>query len=139
VFFVIRRIVFVFSAIYLRNFLFFQLATQFVSLWFSINYVFEYQPFDNKLTTILELMNEFTSGILMYHVIVFNPAWVSEDEPREFVGISFIVIVCMNISVHVFFLCKTSYTEASKKIKDWVYKCKRKKEEQAKKSINSPK
>ena len=86
-------------------------------------------------------MNEFTSGILLYHVMVFNPAWVADNEPREFVGTSFIVIVCMNISVHVFFLCRTVYREASKKIKEWVVKCKRRKEEQAglKESANSPK
>ena len=107
VFFLMRRIIFVISAVYLKRFFLFQLAAQFLSLWFSINYLLLYKPFESKLTMSLELMNELTSGILMYHLIVFNPDWVSDNEPREFVGTSFIVIVCLNIAVHVFFLCKT--------------------------------
>ena len=113
----------------------FQLATQFLSLWFSINYLLEYTPFDDALTMNLELMNEFTSGILMYHVLVFNPAWVADDEPREFAGNSFIVIVCLNVSVHFYFLCKTVYIEATQKIKEWIFKCKEKKSAKLKKSF----
>jgi hypothetical protein len=80
----------------------------------------ECKPFDDALTMNLELMNEFTAGILMYHVMIFNPAWVTDDEPREFVGNSFIVIVCLNVSVHVYFLCRTVYTEGTQKIKEWI-------------------
>ena len=138
VFFLIRRIIFVVSAVYLRHFLLFQICTQLFSLWFSINYLLEFRPFEDALTMNLELMNEFTCAILMYHVLVFNPAFVADDQPREVLGYSFILIVCLNVAVHVYFLCRTVYTEASQKIKELIFKCRQKKlASQSTKSLTS--
>lgn len=127
VFFLIRRVIFVVSAVYLRHFLLFQIATQLLSLSFSINYLLEFRPFEDALTMNLELMNEFTCAFLMYHVLIFNPEFVADDQPREDLGYSFILFVCLNVAVHVYFLCRTVYTQASKKIKELIFKCHQKK------------
>ena len=69
----------------------------------------------------LEIMNEATSAFLMYHVLIFNPAFVDDDFPREVMGYSFIIIVCLNIAVHLFFLLKNVYEQVSQKIKNWIH------------------
>lgn len=98
-----------------------------MSLSFSINYLLEFRPFEDALTMNLELMNEFTCAFLMYHVLIFNPEFVADDQPREDLGYSFILFVCLNVAVHVYFLCRTVYTQASKKIKELIFKCHQKK------------
>ena len=106
-FFVIRRIAFVGAAIWLAHFLWSQLAIQFFCSVTMIIYLFHYWPFDKPIFTMLEIMNEITSILLLYHMFCFTD-WVPEAETRYLMGWSFIGITCSNLVLHVVMLCFNS-------------------------------
>ena len=104
-FFVLRRILFVVSAIVFSNFLWMQLAIQFLTCTASVIYLLHAWPFDERKFTILEVINEITAIFLMYCCFTFTD-WVPLAETRYLCGWIFIVIISTNLSFHVYGLCK---------------------------------
>ena len=124
VFFVIRRLLFVASAIWLDGFIWSQIAIQFfVSVWMII-YLFHYWPFENRIFTILEVVNEVTTVLLLYHMLCYTD-FVPDPWTRYIMGWSFILVTCGNLIIHVTLLARNSLVNLKNK---FVEKCSRKKE-----------
>ena len=51
----------------------------------------------------------------MYHLQLFSD-FVPSAETRSHLGISFIAFICMNVSIHIFFLMRSSIGNVKKKI-----------------------
>ena len=66
-----------------------------------------YRPFEEMLVARLELMNEYTTLILLYHVFMFT-SLVPNQNFQIMVGWSFIVCMCANMGMHLYFLLRTS-------------------------------
>ena len=56
----------------------------------------------------LEIMNEVTNFVLLYHVVLFSNL-VPDPETRYGIGWSFILFTGANMSVHLSLLCKETY------------------------------
>ena len=62
--------------------------------------------FKNKM----ELYNECTCVLLMYHLMCFSD-FVPYASTRSELGKSFIFFIFLNVSVHLYFMMKESYTK----------------------------
>ena len=80
-FFILRRIFFVFAAIWMDNFLWGQLAIQFACSVTLVIYFLQVWPFEDPMITKLEVMNEVTTVLLLYHMFIFTD-WVSDATTR---------------------------------------------------------
>lgn len=113
-FFILRRLLFVFAAIYMESFLWLQLAIQFFcSVWMMI-YLLTFWPFKDKIFTKVEVMNEVTSLLLLYHMLTFTD-WVPRAETRYVMGWSFIGITSGNLAIHMLLLIRNSINDIKSK------------------------
>ena len=64
-----------------------------------------FRPFEDQRLVNLEIMNECTSLILLYHLMLFTD-FVPEAETRYLIGWSFIFFVVANMAVHFTILIK---------------------------------
>lgn len=74
----------------------------------NLCYLVRYKPFEDKRMVKLEIMNEVTNFILLYHVILFTN-FVPDPETRYGLGWSFIFFTACNMLVHLSLLCKETY------------------------------
>jgi len=65
----------------------------------NICYLIAYQPFEEAKIVRLEVMNEATNFILLYHVMCFSK-FVPDAETRYLLGWSFIGFMAANMLVH---------------------------------------
>jgi len=82
----------------------------------NICYLFMYKPFEDSKILKLEVMNEVTNFILLYHVILFA-GLVPESVDRYMVGWSFIVFISANMLVHFILLVKETLGTCKEDIK----------------------
>lgn len=85
-------------------------------------------PFDSPFSTKMEIFNECTNLILIYHMMMFTD-WVYDPATRYVIGYGVISVVVGNISTHFSFLMRSTvrslkisqskrkYKKAMKKIK----------------------
>ncbi len=120
VFFVIRRMVFTGAIILLQQHFFIQLLLVLTCIGCQAAYLLIHIPFISALSQRLDVLNEFTNGVLVYHVLVFDMNWVQDGTARDVVGYSFVGILGLSMSIHVFFLLRKIYFDTAKLIKTLV-------------------
>ena len=81
-----------------------------------IIYLVYWRPLNSHFANMMETFNEVTCVILMYHLQLFSD-FVPEAETRSHVGTSFIVVIALNISVHLYFMLGDSLRRVSIKLK----------------------
>ena len=72
-------------------------------------YLIHWRPFEEGLVLGLEIMNEFFTLALMYHVLCLNLSWNSDEFAYGVVGNSFIAFVFFDVFLNFFFLFRTLY------------------------------
>lgn len=103
VFFLLRRLVFTLTAIYLGNHLYLQLLILFTCTWIMSVYILSYKPFEHSKLNKLETFNEICFTFFLYNLICFTE-FVNGAEIRYLIGWCFIVVFILYIMVHIFFL-----------------------------------
>lgn len=107
IFFMVRRFVIAYQAIYFGSRFTFQMTTNILMSLLQLVYLLEVKPFENQLGQNLEVMNEtFTLG-LTYLVLTLNESWISNEDARLDVGYVFAFLVAFNILINFFFLFRT--------------------------------
>lgn len=71
-------------------------------------YLLTFWPFEDPIFTKIEVMNELTSILLLYHLFTFTD-WIPDASKRYMMGWSFIVIMACNLGVHFFILSRNSF------------------------------
>ena len=96
--------------------------------WGLVNlcYLVKYRPFDDNRVNNLEIMNEATNFVMLYHVMCFTD-FVPEAEDRYFIGWSFVACICMNLMVHLTLLIMDTTAQIKESCKEKC--CKKKKDE----------
>jgi len=65
----------------------------------------------------LELMNELTEALLLYHLMVFSDWYPNEELKQDVLAYSFNAVIFANIAVHLCFLVFTMFVQARNKIR----------------------
>lgn len=125
-----RRILFVFTVIFFPNFTWLQLAGVFTGIQIMYNYLIYFYPMEDIFQNRMEIFGEVINLILMYHVLLFTD-FVLDLDLRYKIGYWFIFFIFVFISVHIFFLAKTTFGLIRKK---WRIRRKKKQDEAAKKA-----
>ena len=113
--FIVRRACFIFAVIVISEFLWMQLALQYLFSVFLIIYLTYFKPLDSLFQNRMETFNECTCIFLMYHLMCFSD-FVPSAATRSALGISFITFIFFNVSVHLYFMLKDCYYKLKKKI-----------------------
>ena len=87
-------------------------------------YLLYFMPMQTKYLNLIEVFNELTCIVLMYHLQLFSD-FVPSAETRSRLGISFIFFICLNVCVHIFFLMRSSFSNVRAKIQTKCCKKKR--------------
>ena len=69
-------------------------------------YLHTYWPFIDPFFNKMEMVNEYTSIILLYISFGFVSLWMDSVHFRNWLGVYFILTVCGNMSVHLYFMLK---------------------------------
>jgi len=101
--FVMRRLVFALLVVVAESQLWLQIVVAFAFALAHGAYLAAYKPLTNDRMLKLELMNEGTHFILLYHVMLFA-GMVPAPSARFDLGYSFIFFLCVNLLVHVVFI-----------------------------------
>lgn len=91
-------------------------------------------PFADNFFTRIEVMNEVTSMLMLYVMLVFSD-WVPEPLVRYDFGWIFIGLFCTNVCVHVFFLLRDMFKYRLLKL---YKKCKRNKKQANTAPVSNP-
>ena len=121
---------FVFTVIFFPNFTWLQLAGVFTGIQIMYNYLIYFYPMEDIFQNRMEIFGEVINLILMYHVLLFTD-FVLDLDLRYKIGYWFIFFIFVFISVHIFFLAKTTFGLIRKK---WRIRRKKKQDEAAKKA-----
>jgi len=78
-------------------------------------YLMLYKPFSSQLLQGLEMFNEITSFVLTYISMCLTGEFVAEPEARDNIGYSFNAVMGVNITVHIYFMIRSSYRDCKKK------------------------
>ena len=118
------------------DFLWGQLALQFAISVFMVIFLVANKPMESRFALIMEVFNECTCVVLMYHLQCFSD-FVPDPATRNLVGFSFIVVTMFNIGVHVYFLARAAYQAWKlKAAKSKYQKAMKDREQQMKRSRN---
>ena len=101
--FFLRRTVFVYSVIYLTEFLWGQIAVQLLSTILMIIYLLEFRPLETPFANRMEIMNEVTTLLLTYGLMCFTK-FLPDPEMRNNGGFLYIGVLAGNILVHLTFM-----------------------------------
>ena len=99
-FFVIRRLLFLVAAMFMQGFLWGQLAIQFFSCTTMVIYLMTFWPFEDPKFTEIELMNELTSILLLYHMFCFTD-WIPDANVKYELGFSCLMINSVSLCVNI--------------------------------------
>ena len=89
---------------------------------FQIIYLLLFMPLEEKLSGRLELFNEYTTMILLYHVFIFTNL-VPSVLFQLLIGYSFMFFVIGNMGVHLFFLLKGTFFDCKEKMRERYKNC----------------
>lgn len=117
IFFLLRRYVFTASAFWVNEHGNMQINILILLTLISTAYLVAFKPFNSVLLQRLEVFNEVTSFALLYTCIYFTPYFDIEEhqEIRSDLGWVFNGFMVMNMSVHLFFLGRSSYLDCKKR------------------------
>ena len=96
--FVTRRLIFATICILLPDDFYWQVFSSLLTGSINFAYLIVYQPFEDQRLHNLEVMNEATNFILLYHTLLFSN-YVESLEIRYMIGWSFILFVVANMTV----------------------------------------
>ena len=65
----------------------------------NLCFLIRQQPFEDSKVLKLEIMNEVTNFVLLYHTMLFTE-YVTTIDTRYLIGWSFILVTCANMLVH---------------------------------------
>ena len=105
---ILRRFVLVFLSTVTRDMFFIQLAITVLIAVIQVAYLSNYRPFEENLQNNLEIFNEVTTIMLVDILSVFSEA---NSQPMDLeMDMLFLVSLVSNLSVHLYFLIKSSVT-----------------------------
>ena len=113
-FFVVRRLLFFVAVIFFQDFIWGQVAIQFVCCITMVIYLLYWWPFETRLFTKIEVLNETTCIFLCYHLFMFTD-WLPVAQTRYIMGWSFIVVIVMNLIFHLFNLLGNTFSSLKRK------------------------
>lgn len=134
VFFMLRRLLFAFSAVILTNWPFLQIQTLILQSIFMIIFITTVKPFEDSFMNKLELFNELCILGVSYHLILFTN--FNPDVNNQYLaGWSIIGITMLNVITNMSIMIGKSVIRLLQTIKRVIIKCK---ESRAKKYIINP-
>ena len=74
-----------------------------------------FEPMESRFTNRMEVFNECTCIVLMYHIMCFSD-FVPNPATRSSIGISFIVTIFSNVFVHLYFMFKDNFVRIKQKV-----------------------
>lgn len=105
VYFVIRRVAFALTTLFLFNYVILQLIIHLVLTMISIFYLSEFAPQEEPIEFKLELLNEMTTVIVIDICFLFTD--LDPNRKRQYAwGYVLIVVILACVGVHVYFLLK---------------------------------
>ena len=104
----VRRVIFAVSVVVFPYQIFLQIAAHFTSGTTMMIYLGECWPFESTFATKMEIYNEVTNIILVYHMMTFTD-WLDNPETRYNIGYSVLFLVCLNISIHFSYLMHDTF------------------------------
>ena len=128
-FLLVRRVAFAVVVFCMSDVLVFQLLTLICCAIIHAVYLLALWPLEKNRDNKLEVYNEITILLLLYHLMCFSDM-VPEHQIRYSIGYSYIVCACTDICLHLVLILRENIRNVRLKIKKKIYERKR-----AKKSI----
>ena len=91
-----------------------QIFTCLILAMVSMLYLIHTQPFKETLVTNLEILNEVTTLVLLYHLLCFTN-FCPDVRTQVLVGYSFVFFLSANMATHVFFLLRSTFLDYKRK------------------------
>ncbi len=99
-FFIVRRLLFVFICIFMKEWPFLQIIILFYQCLLMLIYLGSVKPFIHSYMNNLEKFNEITILAVSYHLLVFSD-YVESLEIKFYCGYSIIALTCFNIFINM--------------------------------------
>ena len=115
--FMLRRLLFTASVIFMADFTWSQIALQFSSSFFLVIYFGHVWPFESHSITRIEIFNEIASILLCYMMLCFTD-WIPTAQMRYTMGWVFILIIAMHLSTHLALMIRNTYITAREKARE---------------------
>ena len=119
--FILRRIVFMISVIFMAHFTWSQIAINFASSFTMVIYFGFVWPFESHGITKLEIFNEIITILLCYFMLCFTD-WVPKAELRYAIGWIFIIVISLHLGFHLVILLNNTYIIVKQKAREKFYK-----------------
>ena len=87
-----------------------QIDAQLILTMISLAFLLHFDMYLETLVEDLEVFNEITTLILLYHLLVFTK-FVSDTNTQYLVGFSFAFFLSGNMATHVYFLLRSSFRD----------------------------
>ena len=104
--FVMRRLVFAFTVTVAQDHLWLQFGFAFIFSMVNLCYVVKFKPFSDITIRWLEILNEGTNLMLLYHTMCFTNLMLDEHD-RYKLGWSFIAFFSASFTMHLVMLVYT--------------------------------
>ena len=101
--FFLRRLLLCATLVFWQEFFWGQVAIQMQTSIFMIIIYQWTKPFESNFATNMETFNEMTTLILLTLLFLFSD-FVAAPEDRSMIGMTFIIIMCVYMAVHLFFM-----------------------------------
>ena len=119
--FILRRIVFMITVIFMAHFTWSQIAVNFASSFAMVIYFGFVWPFENHGLTKIEIFNEVITILLCYFMLCFTD-WVQKAEIRYAIGWIFILVISLHLGLHLIILLHNTYMIVKQKAREKLYK-----------------
>ena len=115
IFFLLRRYIFVFTICIpiFSGHSWLQIQLQLVLTIFSLIFLLHFDMFLESLVENLEIFNEITTLILLYHLLGFTK-FIGDVHAQHRIGYSFILFLSANLVTHIFFLLRSSFRDCKR-------------------------
>ena len=126
-----RRLSIVLTLVFWQEFIWGQVALQFMMCVGMIIFVQWFRPFDDAFSNTMETFNEIITLMILYMLFLFTD-FVGAPATRRYLGFAYIGIILLYALVHLSVLFSDNYKKIKKRLKACKEKCKSKKAERAK-------
>lgn len=90
------------------------------------SYLVGVRPFLSRRQLNLEVLNEVTEALLLYHILCFSDLYTANDDFKDTLALSFNSVIFLNISIHVSLLICSSIANCRLKCKRKEFWCQKK-------------
>ena len=118
-FFMLRRLLFVVSVIWLEKYIVFQVFLQMAASEAILIYLYYNSPFETPFLNRMEVLNECMSVVVLYFLMGFSAAYFQDPQMRYDMGYAFIVCFILYLSVPLFFILKDTLRNIRMKYLLW--------------------